>query len=345
MAAAHQTLQLKQKRIYAVDRAKAAQDFPHTELYMGFDGGSGFEFWLPHLSANDMEGPNKAADNVHCPLFKIMNGIVHGDRRSHVIISPWSVLAGASHVCESIMIAINTVYQEHGDLPKMATVQADNASVNHNMCVLGFLGLYCLLGVFNVSRLRFELENHAHDIYDAFQGIHKTAITRKSYFFFEEMIDIIKASHATSLRFSHGEWESNESTSARPIMGPDVMVTNLWEVRDMWEWMWPGYRKSKEDAFSHGAVVYYEKISPYHDFELRRDTTDVNNPKVELWAKKYMSSLSYEHVGTLTTWKLFKNVMRAMPTSTEETNKRSEKADAALDKLEKLTKGNVKQQF
>ena len=75
VASAHQTLQLEQKKVYAVDRAKAAQDFPQTELYMGFDGGSGFEFWLPHLSANDMEGPNKAADNVHCPLFKIMNGM------------------------------------------------------------------------------------------------------------------------------------------------------------------------------------------------------------------------------------------------------------------------------
>ena len=73
--------------------------------------------------------------------------------------------------------------------------------------------------------------------------------------------------------------------------------------------------------------------------------TNVTNPKVELWAKKYMSSLSYEHVGTLTTWKLFKSVMKPMPTSTEETNTRNERADAALDKLEKLTKGNVKQQF
>ena len=102
------------------------------------------------------------------------------------------------------------------------------------------------------------------------------------------MIDIIKASHTNNMRFSRGEWESKESTSARPIMGPDVMVTNLWEVRDMWEWMWPGYRKSKGDALSHGAVVYYEKISPYHDFELRRGMSDVNNPKIELWAKKYV---------------------------------------------------------
>ena len=52
-------------------RAQAAQDFPDTELYLAFDGGSGYEFWLPHLAAADVEGPNKAADNVHCPNFKV----------------------------------------------------------------------------------------------------------------------------------------------------------------------------------------------------------------------------------------------------------------------------------
>ena len=85
LAAAHQTLQLAQKQVYSEDRARAAKDFPKSELYLGFDGGSGHEFWLPHLSANDTEGPDKTADNVHTPGFKIMNGLVHGDTRSHII--------------------------------------------------------------------------------------------------------------------------------------------------------------------------------------------------------------------------------------------------------------------
>jgi len=33
-----------------------------------------------------------------------------------------------------------------------------------------------------------------------------------------------------------------------PIMGPDTLVSNLWEVRDFWEWMFPGYRKCAEDS-------------------------------------------------------------------------------------------------
>ena len=65
VASAHQTLQLEQKKVYAVDRAKAAQDFPHTELYMGFDGGSGYDFWLPHLSAHDAEGPETPPTDSH----------------------------------------------------------------------------------------------------------------------------------------------------------------------------------------------------------------------------------------------------------------------------------------
>ena len=106
-------------------------------------------------------------------LIQVMHGLVHGDSRSHAILSPWSVVAGANHVCESIAIAINTALADHGNLPRTASVQLDNASVNHNSLVLGFLALYVLFGVFDWARLRFELENHAHDIYDAFQAIHQ----------------------------------------------------------------------------------------------------------------------------------------------------------------------------
>ena len=44
-------------------------------------------------------------------------------------------------------------------------------------------------------------ENHAHDIYDAFHAIHKTAITRNTFYHWDEMINIIKASHSKTLRF------------------------------------------------------------------------------------------------------------------------------------------------
>jgi hypothetical protein len=80
------------------------------------------------------------------------------------------------------LIAINTAYEEHGNLPLVASVNLDNASVNHNMLVFGLMAMYVLLGVFHVTRVRFELENHAHDIYDAFQAIHSKAIDAATFF-------------------------------------------------------------------------------------------------------------------------------------------------------------------
>ncbi|CAK0830712.1 unnamed protein product [Prorocentrum cordatum] len=275
VAAAHHLLQLDQKRIYWADRAVAASDYPKSELYLAFDGGSGYEFWLPHLSGAAAEVPVKAADNVHCPQFKVMNGLVHGDTRSHIILSPWCVVAGSNHVCECIAIAVNTAYEEHGNLPRKLSVQMDNASVNHSMCVLGFLAIYALVDVFDVVRLRFELPDHAHDVYDAFHSIHRTAVAKETFFHLEELIDIMKASHKASLLHR----ESSESSGSsgwqsqgghRPVMGPDVLVTNLWEIRDIWEWLFPGHSTKSAESTARGGVMYYENIGGIHDFELRR---------------------------------------------------------------------------
>ena len=95
LAAKHQWLQLAQKKAYAVDRAQAANTFPSRdgELYIGIDGGSGFEVHLPHLSPFAVEGPNKAVEKHHTLPFKVMNGLVHGDTRSHVLLSPGSIVA------------------------------------------------------------------------------------------------------------------------------------------------------------------------------------------------------------------------------------------------------------
>ena len=65
---------------------------------------------------------------------------------------------------------VNTVYEEHKQLPKCLAIQADNARTNKGWLVLGFLGVYVVNGVFEEARLRFCLEDHAHDIYDEFQG-------------------------------------------------------------------------------------------------------------------------------------------------------------------------------
>jgi len=51
-------------------------------------------------------------------------------------------------------LAINTAYEDHGDLPRLASVQLDNASTNHSMLVFGFASLYVMFGIFDKFRVR-----------------------------------------------------------------------------------------------------------------------------------------------------------------------------------------------
>ncbi len=85
------------------------------------------------------------------------SGLVHGDLRSHVILSPSAIVSGSSHVCEAIAIAINTAYEDHQDLPATASIQLDNASPNHSMLVFSFCAQYVLFKVFDKFRVRFDL--------------------------------------------------------------------------------------------------------------------------------------------------------------------------------------------
>ena len=125
LAAAHQCLQLAQKRVYAADRAVAASDFPASEVYMAMDGGSGAEFVLPHMAAHDTELPSKALATFHTLPMKVLNAL---DQRSHVILSPGCVVAGANHLCECVAIVLNTVFKEHGDIPQKIMLQMDNVN-------------------------------------------------------------------------------------------------------------------------------------------------------------------------------------------------------------------------
>jgi hypothetical protein len=78
---------MSQKRQYWVDRQHAAAN-SDIELYVAMDGGAGNDAVLPHLSAHDLELPNKALKDASTLPAKIMNGLVHGSVRSHVILSP-----------------------------------------------------------------------------------------------------------------------------------------------------------------------------------------------------------------------------------------------------------------
>jgi hypothetical protein len=117
--------------------------------------------------------------------MKVFNGILHGDNRSHVILSPGVVGATASHTCECLSVMINVAYQERRALPPTLTVQFDGASTNKCILVLAFLGLYVLEGVFKTVRVRCLLENHAHDVYDSFHAVHAGRVKHSTFFHYE----------------------------------------------------------------------------------------------------------------------------------------------------------------
>ena len=83
-----------------------------------------------------------------------------------------------------------------------------------------------LLDVVVEARLRFELENHAHDIYDAYHAIHARVVAKSTFFFIEELVQLIRSAHVAARR-RHEE----QSVAAKPLMGHDVKVSNLWSER------------------------------------------------------------------------------------------------------------------
>ena len=154
--------------------------------------------------------------------MKVCNGLIHGNRRSHAILSPGVVGATASHTIECMLIMINEVLEVHGVMPEEYTLQCGGASTNNNVLVLTVLALLVMEGVFRQARLRMELEHHAHDVYDAFQAIHARMAKRNTFFYLDEMISLIIAAHDSS-----GDQEAQH-----PVVGHDAKLPNLWAVRD-----------------------------------------------------------------------------------------------------------------
>ena len=94
-----------------------------------------------------------------------------------------------------------------------------------------FLALYVVAGVIRRAKLRCELEHHSHDVYDAFQSVHAKMVQRRTHFRLEEMIALIEAAHQ----------QSGDDREMCPAVGHDVKVSNLFSVRDFWEWLALGY--------------------------------------------------------------------------------------------------------
>ena len=96
----------------------AATSYLKSEIYMAVDGASASEFVLPYMAAHDVELPSKALSGFHTLPMKVLNGLVHGDTRSHVILSPGALVTGANHICEGTATIMNTAFAEHGNLPR-----------------------------------------------------------------------------------------------------------------------------------------------------------------------------------------------------------------------------------
>ena len=169
--------------------------------------------------------------------------------------------------------------------------------------MLAYLALYVLFGVFRRARARCELEHHAHDIYDAFHAVHAGRVKHSTFFFLEELISIVEASHGTA----------RDQAQLRPIAGHDVQVSCLWQVRDFWEWMAPGYTKkdTREHALLNAAFSSFSAFRGYRDFllELESDSKPAN-PRVGLWAKAYMTTSDYEFLGTIITMESYQAITR-----------------------------------
>ena len=103
-------------------------------------------------------GPNKLLDNVSTVPMKVCNGIMHGNRRSHAILSPGVVGATASHTIECMLIMINEVLEVHGAMSEEYTLQCDGASTNKNVLVLTFWIYFVMQGVLWMPSKRSMLE-------------------------------------------------------------------------------------------------------------------------------------------------------------------------------------------
>ena len=107
------------------------------------DCGSGHDFVLPHLSPADREGPNKLLGNVSTVPMKVCNGLIHGNRRSHAILSPGVVGATASHTIECMLIMINEVLEVHGVMPEEYTLQMRRCCHQQERACVDSYGFTC----------------------------------------------------------------------------------------------------------------------------------------------------------------------------------------------------------
>ena len=89
-------------------------------------------------------------------------------------------------------------------------------------------------------------------------------VQRHTYFHLEDMIALIEAGHQ----------QSGDDREMCPVVGHDVKVSNLFEVRDFWEWLAPGYTNpsTRPYALSNAAFASFSSFQGYRDFLVQLET-------------------------------------------------------------------------
>lgn len=138
-------------------------------------------------------------------------------------------------------------------------------------------------------------------------------------------------------------------------------MTNLWSIRNFWEWLAPGIGANRDRALASAAFVTYENLSSYRDFLIQGEH-ESRQPSagsmgsagslssmgsVGLWAKQFMTDADYKYMGTLTNNAMFESIVTGAPSDAELTvSAQKTRREAAVRKVfERLQKGQLREQF
>ena len=130
-----------------------------------------------------------------------------------------------------------------------------------------------------------------------------------------------------------------------------MQVKTLFELRDYWEWLAPGYTdpKTKGAALAGAAFTSFQNLRHYRDFLVQREAGSTKEaPRVGLWAKEYMTSPSYEYVGTLLTRQSVDAKTRRRPPAKQARDASDAKVSreaAVAKKLRSVSGGVFQRQF
>ena len=128
-------------------------------------------------------------------------------------------------------------------------------------------------------------------------------------------------------------------------------VSDLWDVRDIWEWLAPGYtqQSTREFALANAAFTSYVGLQKFREFKLEAESSSKEGCRsVGLWAKAYMTTTDYTFLGTLITENSFASVTQGKlpkPKARGVSEQKTKRESTILQKLQAATKGPFKDQF